>query len=217
MFTLFVRLLILLLILCLLTVGLVRAFSFDADYFDELRAALNESPGCESVVENCYLGIIPGSTPADNSMVLVAEHPWVGEVISIRGFPNLSSEPARVPELRWLWSPERPRVLLGPARMTASPRSFIIETITMPTVASWAELWLAFGPPLRADVFGGRHILAYPGFELRVPARCQLYWDAPAEISITYHEGRGSIDAAQYLWQSACEDERGRQGGRRGV
>lgn len=167
-------------------IGLLHALQYDPARYADARAFLTVSQNCEAAP--CFLGVIPGQTPAleINERLLASEYVEWAELVDIR---------TRFDHVNWRWSGAQPRFVQLPGRIDISPAD-TAGWITLLPELTLAELLLILGEP---QSVGGRFsevLLRYPqyGFLVRFAADCPHFWHTQVEIEI--HPLRDSVSEA---------------------
>lgn len=119
----------------LLPVLLIRAQTYDSD---ALTTFLSPADGCHAP---CFLGIVPGQTTVEEAVHILQQHEWVADVIESNEFNRIVV----------VWRPVPHPVIdtdaLGRLRFAGG----IIDSINIQTHVAFADLWLGYGPPDRAQ------------------------------------------------------------------
>ena len=188
MFPLFLRLAIGLTLLFTALVGLVRTRPYDDT---AIRAFVAPPPDCAAP---CWQNIRPGTTSADNALLLLRASPRIERVAM--DF-SISRDEGW---LFWRWSADQPDDLVVPANNSVRVDLNTVTSILMATHIRYGDLWLALGAPddIRKRQFGDWLYLenAYldESFLVQVHLPCTVpsneLWIAP--VSVLWIEGVAS-------------------------
>jgi hypothetical protein len=156
-------------------IGLIHARPTSAG---DLHAFLSSSSACALP---CFMDIRPGITARDESLAILAQHPWVNTVIEHRD------------TLSWTWSGLQPGFIdpTSQGALYLVSRS-LVQEIELQTTIPQIEMWTVFGAPddgyVEYTPAAMAHHTAYDRF-LAVtftpcPAQPEDLWGMPVELHL---------------------------------
>lgn len=180
-------------------IGLIRTQPYHGG---ELDAFLHPPDACKMP---CWQGIRPGETTLDETLSLLNAHPWVKDIVVYEQVYTQG-----IGFIRWRWSGQQPEIINSQYRGNLFLINSVVQTISIPTSASFGDVWLLLDRP-------GKGIVSLGGV---TRSRQQAVYRASHQA--VYEYPQGVLNAQSVLtcplqpssfWQAAVNFQLGNNSG----